>query len=303
MAINLQGEGILAAHIVRATDARPAVTRVSFRPTAEGTVAEALDKLAKELVLARYQCTTLLAQNEYQLLSVDAPNVPPEELKSAIRWRIKDMLDYHIDDATVDVLEIPMDKAGGSRSQGMYVVAARNQVIRTRQELFSDARIPLKAIDIPEMAQRNFSALLEQEGRGLAFLSFSQDGGLLTVSYNGELYLTRRIDLGLGQLQHQDADQRNAHYDRVTLELQRSLDHFERQYHFITISRLVLGPLGDIQESLRSYLSSNLYLPVETFDLSSIIDVQQAPELANPDNQLRYFMTVGAALRHEETVL
>ena len=63
---------------------------------------EGAERLAKELGFGRYQCSTLLAPGEYQILMVDAPNVPQAELKTAIRWRIKDMLDYHVDDATAE---------------------------------------------------------------------------------------------------------------------------------------------------------------------------------------------------------
>ena len=55
--------------------------------------------------------------------------------------------------------------------------------------------VELGTIDIPEMAQRNLSSMLETDGRGIAMLSFGEDGGLLTVSCRGELYLSRRIDV------------------------------------------------------------------------------------------------------------
>src|SRR5690242_7196411 len=56
----------------------------------------AVEKIAKEFDLDRYQCATLLRPGEYQMLVVEAPTVPHAELKSAIRWRIKDLLEYHV---------------------------------------------------------------------------------------------------------------------------------------------------------------------------------------------------------------
>ncbi len=248
----------------------------------------------------RFDCSTLLAPDDYQLLSVEAPNVPSQEMKAAIRWRLKDMLDFHIDDATIDVLEVPADKNAAGRTHSMYAVAARNQVIEQHQALFSETRIPLTIIDIPEMAQRNISALVEPEGRGLALLSFDEKGGLLTVTFSGELFLSRRIDVTLSQLKTTDADQKNACFDRITLELQRSLDHFDRQYHFIAVSKLLVAPLGDEVSGLQEYLATNLYIPVEALNLQSVLDISKAPELKSLDMQQRYFLTLGAALRHEE---
>jgi MSHA biogenesis protein MshI len=303
MALSLQGDGICAAHVVRTTGGRPSVERVAFYPNDILPAAESLEKLAKELQLAHFQCSTLLGAGEYQLLSVEAPNVPPEELKTAIRWRIKDLLDFHVDDATIDVLDVPMDKNSPSRNHAMYAVAARNQLIQQRQTLFADAKIPLCVIDIPEMAQRNVSALLAPEGRGLAMLSFDAQGGLLTVTFGGELYLSRRIDVPLSQLTQTSGDQQNGPFERITLELQRSLDHFDRQYHSIPVAKLVLAPLPASASELQSWLASNLYVPVETFTLDSVLDVSRVAELKDPQAQQRYFMTIGAALRHEEKLL
>ncbi len=300
MAVTLLGDAACAAHVRRVSSAAPVVTLAACH--AGASAGEALEKIAKECDAARHQCTTLLAPREYQILSVDAPNVPSDELKTAVRWRLKDMLDFHVDDATIDVLDVPLDKNAPSRNHSMYAIAARNQLIGQRQALFSDAKVPLSVIDIPEMAQRNIAALLEQEGRGLAFLSFDTEGGLLTVTYSGELYLARRIDVTPDQFSQPDAEKNAAVFDRVTLELQRSLDHFDRQYHFITIARLVLSP-SLANSGLQAYLASNLYLPVETLNLETVLDISKAAELRTPEAQQRYFLTLGAALRHEEKTL
>ena len=298
---SIDGDGICVAHIKHVQSAKPEVTFVKDYPVNQSSVPAELEKIAKELQADRYQCATLLASGEYHIMSVEAPNVPPEELKTAIRWRLKDMLDYPADEATVDVLDIPVDKSASVRAHSVYAVAARNSLIEQRQALFKQARIPLSAIDIPEMAQRNISALLEPEGRGIALLSFDAAGGLLTITYAGELYFTRRIDVTLQQLKQSDENARQATYDRVTLELQRSLDHLDRQYHFITLARLVLAPLVEGGAELQAYLAANLYMQVEILDLESVLDMTKAQELMQPELQQRYFVLLGAALRDETT--
>jgi len=297
LTIAFLGDGIAAASMKRASSDKPAVALTAFYPGNESV----LEALGKELHANKHRCSTLLGGGEYQMLALEAPNVPPEELKTAVRWRLKDMLDFHVDDATIDVLDIPVDQAAVVRSHSMFVVAARNSVIGKRQNLFAGAKIALSVIDIPEMAQRNISALLEPQGRGLAMLSFGEDGGLLTVTFQGELYLSRRIEVSLAQLRESDVERKNASFDKITLELQRSLDHFDRQFHFISVSKLVLAPTG--ASGLDEYLSSNLYTPVETLDLADVFDLGSVPALADAVQQQRFFLTLGAALRHEETVL
>jgi MSHA biogenesis protein MshI len=283
--------------VTRGAAGRPAVELAVFF---SGPVDEAaLEKAGKELKAATRRCTTLLGGGHYQMLTLDAPNVPAAEVKTAVRWRLKELIDFPPDEATIDVLDIPAQANVAARpQQTIFVVAARNEVVAARQKLFKSAKVGLSAIDIPELAQRNISAMLEQGGRGLAMLSFDEDGGLLTVSYNGELYLSRRIDIALAQLTDPDIERRHQSFDRVTLELQRSLDNFERQFSFISVATLVLGP-SEI-EGLDAYLSSNLYTPVETLELGRVFDLERAPELAARAVQQRFFLALGAALRNEE---
>lgn len=267
-----------------------------FFSTERRALPDVLEKIGKDLRANNFNCSTLLGGGEYHTISVEAPAVPPEELKTAVRWRLKDMLDFPVDKATIDVLDIP--SATGNRGNQVFAVAAHNSVIEMRQNLFVDARIRMRIIDIPEMAQRNISALMEPDGRGLAMLSFTNDGGLLTVSFESELYLSRRIDVTLEQLLDTDNEHKQFRFDKITLELQRSLDHFDRQYNFVSVAKLVLAPTG--VAGLEEFLSSNLYMPVESLDLNSVLDLSAVPELESAAEQQRFFMTLGAALRNEE---
>ena len=297
LAMVLQRDGIAAASVRRPAAGKPALTVAAFFPGAPG--ADALEKAGKELHAANYRCTTVLGGGDYQFMTVEAPNVPREELKTAMRWRLKDVLDFPVDEATYDVLDIPLDPTAAVRpQQSVFAVAARNSTIQARQKLFTQSKIRLRTIDIPEMAQRNVSAMLEPEGRGIAMLSFGEDGGLLTVSWRGELYLSRRIDVTLAQLLDGDHERRHQSFDKITLELQRSLDNFERQFSFISVARLVLAPSG--ADGLQEYLAGNLYTRVETLDLGQLLDLDAIPELREPAHQQRFFVAIGAALRVEE---
>lgn len=295
LAVAIGRDGVAITSVKRVPDAKPLVHFAQFFLGYSGV--ETIEKAGREGQAAARHCTTLLSGGDYQILNVEAPNVPREEMKTAVRWRLKDILDFPAADATIDVLDIALD-ANSRAQQSVFVVAAKNSIIAPRQKLFLDAKVELTAIDIPEMAQRNVSAMLEPEGRGIAMLSFGDDGGLLTVSYRGELYLSRRFDVTLTQLLEPDHDRKHASFDKITLELQRSLDHFERQYSFISVAKLILGPSS--VTGLEEYLSSNLYTPVETLNLATLFDLSRTPDLADPAQQQRFFLAIGAALRDGE---
>src|ERR1039457_3699036 len=188
MAISTDTDAIRLAHVDRPAQGKPRVDRWGIDKRDEKDGVE-LQQAAQEDELGRYRCgATLLQPAEYQLLMVDAPNVPREELKAAIRWRVKDLLDYHIDDAIMDVLDIPVDKDLPGKNRYMYAVAAKNEIVQGQVAQFELAKIPLQVIDIPETAQRNIAELYETADRGIGMLTFDHAGGLFTLSFKGELY-------------------------------------------------------------------------------------------------------------------
>lgn len=298
LATSFSSEGVCAAVVKRRADDKPLVQAAVMYPGRKPLAAATLEKMNRDMHAQSYRNTTLLGAGEYQILTLDAPNVPPEELKTAVRWRLKDMLDFPAADATVDVIDIPADKNGPGRAQSLFAVAARNNAVAQRQALYGECKITLSVIDIPEMAQRNIAGLMETPGRGLAMLSFDGEGGLLTVTFDGELYLARRIDVTVAQLADTSDAQRQQYYDKITLELQRSFDYFDRQFHFISVARLVLAPSGS--DGLHAYLADNLYMPVEALDLTALFDFSKVPDLLSAAGQARFFLALGAALRQEE---
>jgi MSHA biogenesis protein MshI len=297
--VTLGNRGIYVAQ-AKYVGARPQVARCAFLPVSEVNSA-ALEKVRRELQLDNVRFTTLLSANEYQMLMVEAPNVPVDELKTAIRWKIKDSLNYHVDDATIDVLQIPIGKYGSERPQSLYAVAASNETIRKRINLFEKAKIDLSVIDIPETAQRNIAALFETEGRGLALLSFDDEGGLLTITSDGELFLARRIEISVGQLSDADETLRQQYQDRVELEVQRSLDYFDRQFHHISINKMLVSAPAEL--GLVALLGASLGLSVEALDLAQGMDIVGVPELADSEFASYALHALGAALRLEKKAL
>jgi len=299
VSVSLGNKGVYVAQ-AKYVGARPQVTRCAFYPASEVN-STTLEKIRREAQLEDGRFTTVLGSNEYQLMMVEAPSVPVDELKTAIRWKIKDSLNFHIDDATIDVLQIPTNKYGGDRPQSLYAIAASNETIRKRIALFEKAKFDLSVIDIAEMAQRNIAALYETEGRGLALLAFDDEGGLLTMTCDGELFLARRIDITLGQLTDADESLRQQYQDRVELEVQRSLDYFDRQFHHIPVERMLVSAPAEL--GLVPVLAANLGISVEPLVLADGMDIIGVPELADSEYASYALHALGAALRLEKKAL
>jgi MSHA biogenesis protein MshI len=123
----------------------------------------------------------------------------------------------------------------------------------------------------------------------------------LTFTSNGELLLARRIEISLGQLQDADHNLRMQFMDRVELEVQRSLDYFDRQFHHITISRILVSAPEAIM--LDTILAKHLELPIERLDLAQVMDISAVPALIDSEYLCHALHPLGAALRQEGPAL
>lgn len=236
----------------------------------------------------------VLRPADYKLRLLDAPNVPAEEVKSAVRWQIQDMLDFHANDGTVDVLEVPHPEHLTHVRQ-VFAVAAKNSLLAEEMALATNAGINLTIIDIIETAQRNLVARLETPKRALAVFSFIESGGLLTLTLDGELCMVRTLGVNPALLESGDLD---SALERLTLEIQRTLDHFDRQFGGIPVDRLLLVPTEHVAR-LREGLAGNLALPVDVLDIAAALDVSACPDAGSLPAPC--YHAIGAALRMEDT--
>lgn len=259
----------------------------------EGGDLDVLKRLHGARRLGAGRCTLLLPHGQYQFQPIDAPEVPATELRDAVRWKIKDTVDFPVEDAGIDCL--PPVAAG--RANQIYAVAASRAILQSWIRLFQDAKAPLDAIDVPELAQRNIAALFEEANRGLALLAFDGTGGRLTFTFGGELYFTRHIDVSPGEIGAETASDLR---ERVLLDVQRTLDNVDRSYSGIPIARLLVSPPPGAANFV-DYLRENLYQPVEPLDLGQRIDLAGFPALAHPAAQGRALLAIGAALRGMES--
>lgn len=276
--------------------AMPCVVRCEYHEMRPVSVAS-LVKLRRAAKIGSSDFITLLAPSEYQMLMVETPNVPDSELKTAVRWKIKNSLNYHVEDATIDVLPIPVGKPASERVQSVYVIAASNIIVKKRISLFEQAKMDLGVIDIPEMAQRNIASLFEQGDQALALLAFDENGGLLTFTAGGELYLSRFMEITVNQLLDASESLRKQYRERVEFELQRSLDYFDSQFSHMTVSR-VLVCVPD-NTGLVGFLAGVVDAKVERLDLSQVMDISAVPALADSEFVVHALPSLGAALRPE----
>ena len=219
--------------------------------------------------LKHYPTQFVLAKDKYQLLLVEAPDVPEEEMREAIRWRIKDLVSIPVDTAVLEIFLLPND---GNRSgkKMLYVVVVDRSVIVEITEMVSDAGLTLSSIDIPELVLRNLGLIKSgvEDTRGLAIARIYEGGGSVSLFRAGNLYLSRQFKLGYGGglLDEIPADSLN-------LEIQRSLDYYERQMGLAPPHVLYLCGENVSEDKITMEIKRGLTVPAEYFCLRAELGV------------------------------
>ena len=296
-------EGIGFAHVSRGAGLPPVLDDCDFEPG--GADAVTLGRLAGRHKRLRTPCSMLVGEDDYSLLQVDAPAVPAGELRAAVRWKVRDLIDFPVEEAVIDVFDLPPPKMAG-RARSLYVVAAQSGLLAARVEALHAAGLRLEVIDIPELAQRNLAAELPEDATGVALLALGADSGLVTLTRARTLYLARRLELGLDALDGErpaasaDAEPQGRTrdwLDALLVQLQRSLDFYESNFAQPPIGDLVLAPMARPVAGMKTYLAAQLGLRVRELDLNDLIDTR-APLAV--DLQARCLSAVGGALRDAE---
>lgn len=288
----IAADAAAVAQVTEGADGRP---KLAYCRHARGERADVLAELADALPRRRAPAVDVLAPGSYQLLLIEAPDVPVEELRAAVRWRIKDLIDFHIDDAVIDVFEMPAQGRGGINKM-MYAVAARAELVREQIDAVEEAGLRLGVVDIAELSLRNVAERLEPAGDGVALLYVSAAHSILLIVRQGVLYMTRRVETGLEML-GSAAGMRSEFVDGLALEMRRSLDYFESHYEQNPIGALYTEGLAPANREL---LEQSLGLPVNRLDIASVLDCD-----ATIDDEMQHacLPAIGAALRADPVTL
>lgn len=253
------GDGLSTVHVV-STEAN-----VEW----QSLVCEFLEK--QQLKNAR--CNVVLTSIDYQLLLVEAPDVPENELREAVKWRVKDLIQGSVEESVIDVFALPADASRAGKKM-VYVAVAKLARINQIITLIKDLGLELNSIDIEVLALRNLT-LFKQFERGAAVVRLKAGAGDVSIYRDGNLYLSRHFQLnyGAGLLDDIPADS-------LALEVQRSFDYFERQMGQVPPSVLFLCGEGIGADKISDELRRAMSAPIEFLELTQEtgIDPQEYDE-------------------------
>ena len=308
LGLALLSNGMSLASVQRAVGSTPRLMRCEYYPLArQADPGLTLRTVVLQSGIERASSFRLvLNPDEYQLHLVESPDVPDSELREAVRWRVRDLIDFPIDEAAIDVFDMPQ-QVGSSRETGkmMCVVVARNPVIAQKAAMVNRSGGELDVIDITDFALRNLLSLTPADAQGVALLFVEPTYSLILVTCESTVYLSRRIWIGANELaglagQDAQSEEFRRVADGLAMELLRSLEYYESHFSRPAVESLYIAPVGAAEPGLCAHLSQAIGARVEGLDLNRLLETS---ETLSPEQQARSLLAIGAALRHERTTL
>ena len=207
----------------------------------------------------------VLSNAHYHSVQIDKPDIPEEELHSALKWLVKDIVPISPDDMIVDYSDSPIIVAGRHK---INVVCSQLSLLKKVTESFKQNQLQLNGIITDEFA---FANLVEKsESPTLMLCQQPFEDVFLLIIVNGEIYLSRRLRgfNELGSFSREQLEQRVC--DSLSVELQKSIDYFERQLKQKPITKIqVVLPVAH-EEFIVERLSQNTLVEVSSLKLPEV---------------------------------
>ncbi|OAI08775.1 pilus assembly protein PilM [Methylomonas methanica] len=297
VAVSFVANGFTIAITRYAEHERPRLLHAEFVPSSEVQLVPQLETLVKNHHLEEYDCHILLAPEHYRSISIEAPAVNSEEIKQAVGWRIADLLDYPLDQATIDYYYLPKSNRPNT-PQMLEAVACTKDLVSTLSERCRQAGLHVKVIDIQETALRNLATLLPENQQGIALLHLEKDNGRVIIQKNGALYLSRKIGSGYQQLAdstiYSGLEPDIVEHDSLALEIQRSFDYVENFFDIPPITSLAVVLTPTDTQKIINFLTMSHGITARAMDLSAIVD---SDILLSDATQNLCAPVIGASLR------
>jgi MSHA biogenesis protein MshI len=277
-------------------DKKPIIIAYTFKAADTADAKQAvINAFVNEHALADVDCTYVLGIGEYSLNLVESPSVAATEVPMAMRWVLKDLINFPVEEAVIETFDLPFLRARDNIKM-TYAVAVQKGKIDTIVTRIKTSGLNLRYIDIPELTLKNIMIENPQKIKGCAFVQLDAKGGRLILCRDDQICITRSFDLKLADL-GKDPAQDAKTLESLALEFQRSFDYLNSVFRQSIQNTIVLAPTIIDKTVCEASLKTNLGSEFVDLKLDQIFKFDKPIE---PSTEVDCLFAFGAVLRIEE---
>lgn len=209
-------------------------------------------------------CHVALAQQWYQLLQIDRPDVQQSEVADSLVWPVKELIGFD-SPMVLDYFDLPVP-LGGLRK--VNVVAIPESAVEDIVLGCFDAGVRLESISIEELAHCALFPVSDEP-----VVTLTQEAGeeiILNIIKDGHLYISRRLK-GFENLAAFSAEElRMGVLDTLCVQIQRSMDFFESQLRQAPVRKVIISVNSPNPELIVEQVSQAIAASVATLTLDAV---------------------------------
>ncbi len=269
---------------------------------------------ANQLDGARVACN--IEDASLKIRRVELPKIPDSDLREAVRWQLRDVVEGSINDYVVRHSFLEEVSVGGVKKLALLAYAIRKNLVFKSMEFLRRLTLEPVAIEPASVSLLAVFDLIQgwQKGEFYGLIDFGDSHAVFTVMSEGKLFFSRPLtnisgrqlkdflgkELALSnheveELLRQGLNHEKVstllplYYTQVAVEIQRSMDAFALAFHRDKTHRLFLcGGFGDLP-GLSDYLTKNIAVPTSLLD-----PAKKLPELS--EGNFFFDVALGLAL-------
>lgn len=239
----------------------------SGRNTPELIVSDSADKDERDFaevineLLTKYSRYTrgdpaivlVLAPSLYQSVALERPKLPDDEIAAGLRYSLRDLVSLPPADIIADYYELPVQLSGQNKINA--VVADRKLLTPVIKTLQSASDNVLAVIAEEQAVARLFK---DQKNPAVVVYQSQQEPALLQVYRDGKLQVNRLVG-ALEKLSQLSSEEMNmGALQPLSVEIQRSIDYFERQLRQRPVKEVILALSTQPQKLVTEQLTEDL---------------------------------------------
>ena len=230
----------------------------------------AIRQAREQANLAPGQVVVSLPARHTIIRQLKLPAMSRHDLDRAIRWEAGKTLPVALDGLILRYVILGEVQHNGVKTVNILLAAAHKEIIRSYRELFLDAGLVIKAIDIHALALWRV-LVLNHQGRGYnglcrVILDIGATTTQILVVQGDEVKNVWSLSVGMGFVQPA-TEPKNvesaARLEEVAGEVKRTLIYFGNQQSGNLVERVMVTGGGARSEGICRLLEESLGLPVE----------------------------------------
>jgi MSHA biogenesis protein MshI len=263
-----------------------------FRETHPQSIAKSLEEDVQHFNLLAQECQLILLPGQYQLILMDAMNVPESELAKALRWSLKGLSDYELDDVALDAFLVPsLDD-----QKKAFVTLTPLSTLNEKRHLFESAFLDITKVTIAEMAIKNLMNLIlphneKTKDTPVIVISLYNNFRKLHLMCNGVFFLVRELTPS-----QQTASDEPIEMTNILFEMERSIDYCVNKLNLPEPQQLFFTPGFHRAVNFFPQIEEQLKLKVHLIDLNQHLEM--STPLSFEDQHDSFYSIAGAIHSH-----